>query len=99
MTSTAFYAFNVLSAIEFDPPTLIEELLDLVGARGWRATRGTLTRDVEVFLRSYVRRGDPPNEDVAEIGSASCGESVGQYVEIAVVADSLKKNNNNRIIA
>lgn len=66
MTSTAFYAFNVLSAIEFDPPTLIEELLDLVGARGWRATRGTLKRDVEVFLRSYVRRGDALNEDAAE---------------------------------
>lgn len=66
MTTTAFYAFNVLSAIEFDPPTLIEELLDLVTARGWRATRGTLKRDVEVFLRSYVRRGDALNEDAAE---------------------------------
>jgi hypothetical protein len=66
MTTTAFYAFNVLSAIEFDPTTLIEELLDLVSARGWRATRGTLKRDVEVFLRSYVRRGDALNEDAAE---------------------------------
>lgn len=66
MTTTAFYAFNVLSAIEFDPPTLIEELLDLVSARGWRATRGTLKRDVEVFLRSYVRRGDALSEDAAE---------------------------------
>jgi hypothetical protein len=66
MTTTTFYAFNVLSAIEFDPPTLVEELLDLVGARGWRATRGTLKRDVEVFLRSYVRRGDALSEDAAE---------------------------------
>lgn len=66
MTTTAYYAFNVLSAIEFDPPTLIEELLDLVSARSWRATRGTLKRDVEVFLRSYVRRGDALSEDAAE---------------------------------
>jgi len=66
MTTTTYYAFNALAAIEFDPATLIEELLTLVTARGWRATRGTLKRDVEVFLRSYVRRGDALNEDAAE---------------------------------
>jgi hypothetical protein len=66
MTTTAYYAFNVLTAIEFDPATLIDELLNLVMARGWRATRGTLKRDVEVFLRSYVRKGDTLTEDAAE---------------------------------
>jgi hypothetical protein len=66
MTTTAYYAFNALAAIEFDPSTLIDELLALVAARGWRATRGTLKRDVEVFLRSYVRRGEVLNEDAAE---------------------------------
>ncbi len=66
MTTTAYYAFNALAAIEFDPNTLVEELLTLVTARGWRATRGTLKRDVEVFLRSYVRRGDSHSEDAAE---------------------------------
>jgi hypothetical protein len=66
MTTTAYYAFNALAAIEFDPSTLIDELLALVTARGWRATRGTLKRDVEVFLRSYVRRGDALSEDAAE---------------------------------
>lgn len=66
MTTTAYYAFNALAAIEFDPTTLVEELLGLVTARGWRATRGTLKRDVEVFLRSYVRRGESLNEDAAE---------------------------------
>jgi hypothetical protein len=66
MTTTAYYAFNALAAIEFDPATLIEELLVLVTTRGWRATRGTLKRDVEVLLRSYVRRGDALNEDAAE---------------------------------
>lgn len=66
MTTTAYYAFNVLAAIEFDPATLIDELLVLVAAKGWRATRGTLKRDVEVFLRSYSRKGDASTEDAAE---------------------------------
>jgi len=66
MTTTAYYAFNLLSAIEFDPATLLDELFALVEDNGWRATRGTLKRDIEVFLRSYVRRGDTLNEDAAE---------------------------------
>lgn len=66
MTTTAYYAFNALAAIEFDPATLIDELLTLVSAKGWRATRGTLKRDVEVFLRSYVRKADALTEDAAE---------------------------------
>lgn len=66
MTTTAYYAFNLLSAIEFDPAILLEELCALVEDNGWRATRGTLKRDIEVFLRSYVRRGDSLNEDAAE---------------------------------
>jgi len=66
MTTTAYYAFNHLSAIEFDPAMLLEELFSLVQENGWRATRGTLKRDIEVFLRSYVRRGDTLNEDAAE---------------------------------
>jgi SAM-dependent methyltransferase len=66
MTTTAYYAFNHLSAIEFDPAMLVEELFAVVADNGWRATRGTLKRDIEVFLRSYVRRGDSLNEDAAE---------------------------------
>ncbi|WP_288417724.1 DUF4007 family protein [uncultured Novosphingobium sp.] len=66
MTTTAYYAFNLLSAIEFDPAILLEEIFALVEENGWRATRGTLKRDIEVFLRSYVRRGDALNEDAAE---------------------------------
>lgn len=65
-TTTAHYAFNGLAAIEFDPGSLADELMTLVKANGWRATRGTLKRDVEVFLRSYVRRGDAQSEDAAE---------------------------------
>lgn len=66
MTTTAYYAFNHLSAIEFDPAMLVEDLFALVEDNGWRATRGTLKRDIEVFLRSYVRRNDSLNEDAAE---------------------------------
>lgn len=66
MTTTTYYAFNLLSAIEFDPAILLEEVMALVEENNWRATRGTLKRDIEVFLRSYVRRGDALNEDAAE---------------------------------
>jgi hypothetical protein len=66
MTTTAYYAFNLLNAIEFDPATLLEQMMALVEANGWRATRGTLKRDIEVFLRGYVRRVDSFTEDAAE---------------------------------
>lgn len=66
MTTTAYFTFNVLSAIEFDPASLVDELMALVMARGWRGTRGTLKRDVEVFLRGYVRRDASQSEDAAE---------------------------------
>ncbi|WP_296068166.1 DUF4007 family protein [uncultured Agrobacterium sp.] len=66
MTTTAYYAFNLLNAIEFDPAMLLDQLMVLVESNGWRATRGTLKRDIEVLLRSYVRRADTLNEDAAE---------------------------------
>lgn len=65
-TTTAYYAFNGLTGFEFDADSLVTELLGLAQARGWRATRGTLKRDVEVFVRSYVRRGGGQAEDAAE---------------------------------
>lgn len=66
ITTTAFHAFNALTAIEFDSAVLLDDLCDVVTAKGWRATRGTLKRDVEVFLRSYVRKGNALTEDAAE---------------------------------
>jgi len=66
LTTTAYYAFNALSTIEFDPSTLVSELHSLAQSRGWRATATTLKRDVEVLLRSYVRRHDANLEDAAE---------------------------------
>ncbi len=66
MTTTTYYAFNALSGLEFDAAGLNRELMALVEAKGWRATAGTLKRDIEVFLRSYVRRGGANLEDAAE---------------------------------
>lgn len=66
ITTTAYYAFNGMTGLEFDPDTLIGELMTLAETRKWRATRGTLKRDAEVFLRSYVRRGGALAEDAAE---------------------------------
>jgi hypothetical protein len=65
-TTTSYYAFNGLAGGEFDPEGLTAELLALASAKGWRATKGTLKRDVEVFLRSYVRRRGQQGEDAAE---------------------------------
>ncbi|PJO48195.1 DUF4007 family protein [Brucella pituitosa] len=66
LTTTTYYAFNFLNTLEFDPSTLLDQLIVLVESNGWRATRGTLKRDIEVFLRGYVRRGDSFTEDAAE---------------------------------
>lgn len=66
MTTTAYYAFNALASLEFDSAGLNQDLMALVTSKGWRATASTLKRDIEVFLRSYVRRGDANLEDAAE---------------------------------
>lgn len=66
LSTTSYYIFNHLNAIEFDPASIVEELCLLVAANNWRASRVTLKRDVDVFLRSYVRRDDAFTEDAAE---------------------------------
>lgn len=66
MTTSSYFVFNLLNTIEFDPATVVDELCRMVEANGWRASRGTLKRDVEVLLRGYVRKGDSFAEDAAE---------------------------------
>ncbi|WP_342629722.1 DUF4007 family protein [Nguyenibacter vanlangensis] len=66
MTTTMHYAFNALPGVDFDADGLASELLSLTTERGWRATRSTIKRDVDVFLRSYVRRSGAASEDAAE---------------------------------
>jgi len=65
-TTTAYYAFNGMAANEFDHSTLSDELFGVAEARDRKATLGTVKRDVEVFLRSYVRRDTVASEDAAE---------------------------------
>lgn len=65
-TTTIYYAFNALATPEFTAASLIQGLSELVDRKGWRAAPITLQRDVEVYLRSYVRRNDGSIEDAAE---------------------------------
>jgi hypothetical protein len=65
-TTTAYYAFTGMAANEFDHSTLVDEIFGVVEARDRKATVGTIKRDVEVFLRGYVRRDGTASEDAAE---------------------------------
>ncbi|MFA6051153.1 MAG: DUF4007 family protein [Methylobacter sp.] len=66
LTTTIYFAFNAIASAEFDAVSIVEGLEALVAKKGWRASAVTLKRDVEVFLRSYVRREDVSIEDAAE---------------------------------
>jgi len=64
--TTWFYAFSGLSQTTFDRDMIVGGILELVRDRvGLKASADTLRRDVEVFVRSYVARGDG-GEDAAE---------------------------------
>ena len=67
-TTTWFFAFNGLNQTGFDRELVAQEMLAALNGRaGLRLSPGTLRRDFEVFVRSYVgRRGDLANEDAAE---------------------------------
>jgi Protein of unknown function (DUF4007) len=65
-TTTIYFAFNAVAAMEFEAASLVQGLDELVRRKGWRAAPVTLRRDVEVFLRSYARRSENSIEDAAE---------------------------------
>jgi hypothetical protein len=65
-TTTTYYVFNHLSGLEFDASTIVDQLFAAASSDERRLSRGTLKRDVEVFLRGYVRKGEGQNEDAAE---------------------------------
>jgi hypothetical protein len=65
-TTTTYFAFNHLVGIEFDSASIVEQLFSLASGQERRLSRNTLKRDVEVFLRGYVRRGESQIEDAAE---------------------------------
>lgn len=66
LATTWFYAFNGLNQATFDRDMVVSGLHELVRDRvGLKASADTLKRDVEVFVRSYVSKGDG-GEDAAE---------------------------------
>jgi hypothetical protein len=65
-TTTTYFAFNHLVGLEFNSSSIVEQLFSVASAEARRLSRGTLKRDVEVFLRGYVRRGEGQIEDAAE---------------------------------
>ena len=65
--TTFYYAFNLLNQIAFTREDLIGAMASIIDARAAaRATRETLKRDVEVFVRSYAPRQADSGEDAAE---------------------------------
>lgn len=64
--TTFFFAFNMLIQSGFDREALCDSLLRLAQGRSARATRETIKRDVEVFLRSYAPKRGEAAEDAAE---------------------------------
>ncbi len=83
-STTTYFAFSGLNLPEFDAASLAAALEAVVAHKGWRATAGTLKRDVEVLLRGYVSRADAANEDaveplMAELGLIREARSGGYY--------------------
>jgi hypothetical protein len=64
-STTFFYAFNAINQTVFDREGLCAAVRDYAAKLAARATPETIKRDVEVFLRSYVSRGEA-GEDAAE---------------------------------
>ncbi len=81
--TTFYYAFNLLNQSEFDREGLNQAILDLARRRNARATPETIKRDIEVFLRSYVGRGDGGEDAaeplLAELGLIRDARLSGQY--------------------
>lgn len=66
-TTTWFYAFNHLNVLTFDREAIAHPLRELCATRGWRCSAATIRRDVECFVRSYVRNQEArPSDDALE---------------------------------
>jgi len=84
-STTWFYAFNHLSTPIFDRDAVARRIGELCAERGWRTSAATIKRDVECFIRSYVRQQEKrPTDDALEPVLAELGliASVGgRYFE------------------
>ena len=79
-STTWFYAFNHLTVLSFDREAVARPIRELCAERGWRTSTATIKRDVECFIRSYVRQQEArPSDDALEPVLAELGliRSVG----------------------
>jgi hypothetical protein len=73
-STTWFYAFNHLNALALDREAVARPIRELCAERGWRFSAATIKRDVECFIRSYVRYQEArPSDDALEPVLAELG--------------------------
>jgi hypothetical protein len=73
-STTWFYAFNHLTAFTFDREAIARPIREICAARDWRTSAATIKRDVECFIRSYVRHQEArPSDDTLEAVLAELG--------------------------
>lgn len=73
-STTWFYAFNHLTALTFDREAVARPIRELCAEQGWRSSAATIKRDVECFVRSYVRHQEArPSDDALEPVLAELG--------------------------
>ena len=90
LATTWYYAFNKLNRPDFTKAMIEESLAGLAGQiKATRASRNTIRRDVDVFLRTYVRSSasarNEPLEDtldspLVELGLIRHAHGPGAYV-------------------
>jgi hypothetical protein len=64
-STTWFYAFNHLTALTFDREAVARPIREFCADRGWPTSAATIKRDVECFIRSYVRHQEAHFSDDA----------------------------------
>ena len=64
-STTWFYAFNHLTALTFDRESVARLIREFCAGKGWRTSAATIKRDVECFIRSYVRHQEARASDDA----------------------------------
>lgn len=64
-STTWFYAFNHLTVSAFDREAVARPIREFCAGKGWRTSAATIKRDVECFIRSYVRQQEARASDDA----------------------------------
>lgn len=92
--TTFDYAYNHFNRTSFTRDDLVSTLFDAVRRRGARASKETIKRDVEVFMRSYAGRAHDAAEDAAEplfaeLGLIREGGHAGEFEFVSSKQQSL----------